>query len=82
MRMYIMLYNKYDSGIRAIQNVLQIIRFCFDRTIYQLDSFVHVCNVGHFVVVCGFNRKKKVIYYKDPGSNCGKECILLRFIWT
>ncbi|EDV24101.1 uncharacterized protein TRIADDRAFT_57249 [Trichoplax adhaerens] len=26
--------------------------------------------LGHFVVVCGFNRREKIIYYKDPGSDC------------
>ncbi|GFO13683.1 transposable element p transposase [Plakobranchus ocellatus] len=29
---------------------------------------------GHFVVLCGFDRKKHIIYYKDPDSNSHDTC--------
>ncbi|RUS71373.1 hypothetical protein EGW08_020869 [Elysia chlorotica] len=29
---------------------------------------------GHFVVLCGFDRRKDLVFYRDPDSNCREVC--------
>ena len=42
-----------------------------------------VCDVyshtGHFIVVCGYNKKDKLIYYKNPSYREGKIYVILLY---
>lgn len=31
--------------------------------------------LGHYIVVCGFDREKQLIYYKDPAVKSGNDSV-------
>ncbi len=52
-----------------------------DVTMYLHCLCIVFVILGHFIVVCGYNMKEKVIYYKNPSFKEGKSVDILCSYW-